>query len=83
MFKALIQVTLKESVLDPQGGAVKDSLHAMGFQAIQDVRVGKFFEVIIDTDDQADAEEQVQTICQKLLANPVIENFSFQLKEES
>ena len=83
MYKALIRVTLKESVLDPQGAAVKDSLHAMGFQDIQDVRIGKFLEVLIDADNQAAAEEQVQTICQKLLANPVIENFSFQLKEES
>jgi len=83
MYKALIRVTLKESVLDPQGAAVKDSLHAMGFQDIQDVRIGKFLEVLIDADNQVAAEEQVQTICQKLLANPVIENFSFQLKEES
>lgn len=83
MFKATIQVTLKESVLDPQGKAIKNSLHDMGFQDIQDIRIGKYFEVLIDTDDHADAEKQVQTICDKLLVNPVVENFSFQLKEES
>lgn len=83
MYKATIRVTLKESVLDPQGAVVKNSLHAMGYQEIQNVRVGKLLEVLIDTDNQSEAENRVHTICEKLLTNPVIENFTFQLEEES
>lgn len=82
MYKATIRVTLKESVLDPQGVAVKDSLHSMGFQGVQDVRVGKLLEVLIDAENQSEAEEQIQTICKKLLTNPVIENFTFRLEEK-
>lgn len=81
MFKATIRVTLKESVLDPQGVAVKDSLHAIGFAGVQDVRIGKLLEVLIETDQRSEAEEQVQTMCEKLLTNLVIENFTFQLEE--
>lgn len=83
MYKATIRVTLKESVLDPQGVAVKDSLHSMGFEEVQDVRIGKLLEVVIDTHDAGEAEKQVQTICEKLLTNPVIENFTYQLEEAS
>lgn len=83
MYKATIRVILKESVLDPQGVAVKDSLHSMGFDGVQDVRIGKLLEVIIETDDATEAEKQVQTMCEKLLTNPVIENFTFQLEEAS
>lgn len=83
MFKATIRVTLKESVLDPQGLAVKDSLLSMGFKDIQNVRIGKLLEVLLETDNRKEAEIQVQEICEKLLTNPVIENFTFQLEEAS
>lgn len=83
MYKATIRVTLKESVLDPQGVAVKNSLHSMGYEEIEDVRIGKFLEVRIDTDRREEAEEQVTTICKKLLTNPEVENFTFQLEEEA
>jgi phosphoribosylformylglycinamidine synthase PurS subunit len=83
MFKATIRVTLKESVLDPQGVAVKGSLHAMGFATVENVRIGKLLEVLLETDDRAEAEIQVQTMCEKLLSNPVVENFTFQLEEAS
>lgn len=83
MYKATIQVTLKESVLDPQGVAVKDSLQSMGLEDVRDVRIGKLLEVLIETADRLAAEKQVQTMCEKLLTNPVIENFTFQLEEVS
>jgi phosphoribosylformylglycinamidine synthase len=81
MFKAIIHVTLKESVLDPQGVAVKSSLHALGYEAVADVRIGKRMEVLLHCDDRAEAERQVHEICEKVLSNPVIENFAFELEE--
>lgn len=81
MLKATIFVTLKESVLDPQGVAVKSSLHTMGYQAVADVRIGKRLEVTLNTTDRSQAEVEVRAMCEKLLSNPVIENFSFEIEE--
>lgn len=81
MFKATIFVTLKESVLDPQGVAVKGSLHTKGYQEVTDVRIGKRLEVSFDAGSQTDAEKTVTEMCEKLFANPVIENFQFELEE--
>ncbi|SFJ45436.1 phosphoribosylformylglycinamidine synthase subunit PurS [Thermoflavimicrobium dichotomicum] len=81
MFKATIFVTLKDSVLDPQGVAVKGSLHSLGFVQVQDVRIGKRLEVLLDSESREQAEEQVQAMCEKLLANPVIENFAYEVEE--
>lgn len=81
MLKATIFVTLKESVLDPQGVAVKSSLHTMGYQAVADVRIGKRLEVTLSTTDRSQAEVEVRAMCEKLLSNPVIENFSFEIEE--
>lgn len=81
MYKATIYVTLKESVLDPQGVAVQGTLHALGYQAVSDVRIGKRMEVLIDAKDRQEAETQIAEICEKVLANPVIENFRFELEE--
>lgn len=78
MTKVSIHVTLKEGVLDPQGKAIEHSLHTLGFPGVHDVRVGKLIEMFIDHDD---VEEQVKTMCDKLLANPVIENFTFEIEE--
>ncbi len=79
MYKALIYVTLKESVLDPQGNAVKGSLHSLGFGEAKDVRIGKYMELLIDLDDQQQAETRVKEMCEKLLANTVIEDYRFEL----
>ncbi|MBO8171696.1 MAG: phosphoribosylformylglycinamidine synthase subunit PurS [Bacillaceae bacterium] len=81
MFKALVYVTLKESVLDPQGNAVKDSLHSLGFNEAADVRIGKYMELEIDLDDKSQAEQRVTEMCEKLLANTVIEDYRFELIE--
>jgi phosphoribosylformylglycinamidine synthase PurS subunit len=78
---AKIHVTLKASVLDPQGTAVTKSLHALGYEEVQDVRIGKYLEVKIDTMDKKIAQERVTEMCEKLLANPVIETYEFELVE--
>ena len=81
MYQARIHITLKPTVNDPQGLTVLSSLHRLGFKGAGDVRVGKFLLVNIDETDQAKAEVAVTEMCQKLLANPVIEDFTFDLAQ--
>ena len=82
MFTARIYVTLKEGVLDPQGGAVMNSLHTLGYQSVKDVRVGKYLVVSVQASSQEQAEKQVDEMCAKLLANPVIEDYTFEFVGE-
>ena len=81
MYKATVNVTLKKSVLDPQGQTVLHALKSLGFHETQDVRVGKFFEVRIDEKDRPKAEARLQEMCDQLLINPVIEEYSFKVEE--
>ncbi|MUT65625.1 phosphoribosylformylglycinamidine synthase subunit PurS [Paenibacillus sp. NEAU-GSW1] len=78
--KAIVYVTIKENVLDPQGTAVQGALHTMGFSEVGKVRIGKYLELQLDTNDRAAAEEQVKTMCEKLLANTVVEDYRFELE---
>ena len=73
--KIKIIVTLKKSVLDPQGTVVQQALNGMGFKDVNEVRQGKFFEINIDEKDQNKAEEKADEMCKKLLANLVIEDY--------
>jgi phosphoribosylformylglycinamidine synthase len=73
--KAIICVTLKADVLDPQGRAIQRASAALGYDAVADVRQGKFFEVELATNDRAAAERLARELCEKLLANPVIEDW--------
>ena len=73
--KIKVIVTLKKSVLDPQGTVIQQTLDGMGFSNVNDVRQGKFFEIDIDEKDQKKAEEKVEDMCKKLLANLVIEDY--------
>ena len=68
-------ITLKKEVLDPQGKVIKSVLDDMGFNNIHEIRQGKFFEIDIDEKDKKKAEEQVESMCKKLLANLVIEDY--------
>lgn len=77
--KAKIYVTLKHGIHDPQGRAIHQSLTTLGFQNVEDVRMGKLLEVDLKETDQAKAEDTVKTMCQKLLANPVIEDYRYEL----
>jgi phosphoribosylformylglycinamidine synthase len=77
--KARITVTLKNGVLDPQGRAIAHALHALGFSNVEDVRQGKLIEVQLKSADEASASNELDAMCQKLLANPVIENYRVEL----
>lgn len=79
MLKATVYVTIKQSVLDPQGVAVQGALHSMGFDEVGKVRVGKYLEFELGTNDRAVAEERVKSMCEKLLANTVIEDYRYEL----
>lgn len=80
MYKVKVYVTLRESVLDPQGTAVKSALHSMSYNEVQDVRIGKYMELTIEKSDR-DLETIVREMCEKLLANTVIEDFSYEVQE--
>jgi len=81
MYLAKVYVTLKPTVNDPQGLTVKGGLHTLGFELVKEVRIGKYIEIKLAEDDKVKVEEQVREMCQKLLANPVIENFKFELEK--
>lgn len=76
MIKARVTVTLKNGVLDPQGKAIEHALGSLGFDGVGSVRQGKVFDVELDTADRAKAEARIKEMCDKLLANTVIENYS-------
>lgn len=77
--KALIKITLKNGVLDPQGKAIENALGALGFEGVTDVRQGKLIELDLATSDESAARAEVERMCENLLANTVIENYSFEL----
>jgi phosphoribosylformylglycinamidine synthase len=80
MYLAKVYITLKPTVNDPQGLTIKGALHNLGFSSVEDVRAGKYIEVKIAEKDIAAARRQVEEMCRKLLANPVIENYRFELE---
>ena len=82
MYKAKIRVTLKKSVLDPQGKTVLQALQSLGFDQAKDLRVGKFFELAVAAPDKKEAEERARAMCDKLLVNPVMEEYSVEIRDE-
>ena len=77
--KARIKITLKNGVLDPQGKAIQGALGGLGISGVNDVRQGKYIEVELTEKDEAKARATVEKMCKELLANLVIENYSFEL----
>ena len=77
--KAKVHVSLKAGVLDPQGKAIENALHGLGFAGVGDVRQGKYIEVDLEETDKERAGAQVERICKELLANTVIENYAYEL----
>jgi phosphoribosylformylglycinamidine synthase len=80
-FVARIRVTPKPAILDPQGKAIASSLHALGYDEVGEVRLGKYIELEVGADDRAAAGQRVEEMCRRLLANDIIENFSFELED--
>jgi phosphoribosylformylglycinamidine synthase len=77
--KALIRITLKQGVLDPQGKAIEGAVRGLGISGVGDVRQGKFIEVQLTETDQTRAKVIVEQMCKELLANTVIENYAYDL----
>ena len=81
MYLARVYVTLKPAVNDPQGLTIRGALHSLGFEEVESVRAGKYLEVRVAADGRKKAEQEVTEMCRKLLANPVIEDYRFELEE--
>ncbi len=81
MAKVKVIVTLKPSLLDAQGRVVKDGLISMGYENVQKVRIGKYLELELDAAQNSNMDAQVKEMCDRLLANSVIENYSFEVTE--
>ena len=79
--KVVANIFLKNGVLDPQGKAVHHGLDALGFDGVKDVRIGKQVVIDLDTDDEEKALNEVREMCEKLLANTVIENYEVEIKK--
>ncbi|MHB1862389.1 MAG: phosphoribosylformylglycinamidine synthase subunit PurS [Gemmatimonadaceae bacterium] len=74
-FRVSLHITPRRGLLDPQGKAVADALHTLGFASVRDVHVGRHLTVELDSADAATAEREVRAMCERLLANPVTEDF--------
>jgi phosphoribosylformylglycinamidine synthase len=81
MYKATISITLRPSILDPEGKTVQHALTNLGYDEVSQVRMGKQAEVWIEADDEEEARRIATETCEKLLANPVTENFEIQLED--
>jgi phosphoribosylformylglycinamidine synthase len=81
MFRARIRVTLRPSILDPQGKAVHHAVNTLGVDGVQEVRMGKYIELKIDARDASAARAVTEEVCRKLLANPVMEDYHIEVEK--
>ena len=81
MYKATIAVTLRPSILDPQGKTTQHALHNLGYDEVEEVRIGKHIEVSIDVEDAGEAHRIADEACEKVVANPVMEDYEIELTE--
>lgn len=79
MYEAQVKITLKKTVADPQGLTVKHALESLDFKGLDQVRMGKFVTLKLDAKDEAKAKAEAEEMCKKLLANPIIEDFSVEV----
>ncbi len=77
MFTSKINISIRKTILDPQGKAVENSLKSLGFDSIEDTRIGKYIELKINAKNMEEAEKISDEACKKLLANPIMEDYSF------
>jgi phosphoribosylformylglycinamidine synthase subunit PurS len=82
LYTAQIKVTLRKSILDPQGKTVEHSIQSLGYNNIKNTRIGKYIELKIDAVSEEEAKRITDEICRKLLANPVMEDYTFQITEQ-
>ena len=80
--RAKVFVTPRKSVLDPQGKAVSGALHSLGYNEVEDVRIGKFMEVRLAETDKKAAQTRLDEMCKRLLANTITEDYRFEIEEE-
>lgn len=80
MIKVKVYVTLKKGVLDPQGKTIRQALEHLEFKGIEDVRIGKYIEVSLNAKSMSEAESEIKNMCEKLLANTVIEDYRFEIE---
>jgi phosphoribosylformylglycinamidine synthase PurS subunit len=79
MYLVKVYVTYKESVLDPQGEAVKGAVHRLGYQNVEDIRIGKYFEIKVSASDEEAVVAEIEEVCDKLLANVNMETYRYEL----
>ena len=82
-WKVEAKVNLKPEILDPQGSTVENSLHSMGYDQVENVRIGKDITFFVEGQDKEKVEEKVDEMCHRILANPVIENYEFSIEKVS
>lgn len=82
MFTAKIKVTLRKTILDPQGKTVEHSLQSLGYNQISNTRIGKYIEMIIDVNSKDEANRIAEESCKRLLSNPVMEDYEFEITEK-
>jgi phosphoribosylformylglycinamidine synthase len=81
MFLSKVRVTLRKSILDPQGKAVEHAVATLGVNGVRDVRMGKYIEFKVDETTEKDAKRATEEVCRKLLANPVMEDYQFEVEK--
>lgn len=83
MLRVKIFITLKNGVVDPQGITIKGALESLGYEGITNVRLGKYIQMELNWKSGKEAEKDIEEMCQKLLANPVIENYRYEIEKDS
>ena len=81
MVEAKVYITLKKTVADPQGLTIKHALDTLGFNQVEEARIGKLVTLSLNIDDKEEAKGKIEQMCQKLLVNPIIEEYSFTISE--
>jgi phosphoribosylformylglycinamidine synthase PurS subunit len=79
LYLSRIKITLRKSILDPQGKAVEHSIQSLGYKNVKDTRIGKYIELKLDAASEDDAKKVTEEVCKKLLANPVIEDYEYEI----
>ena len=83
VFEVEVFITFKEGLVDPQGIAIKEALEALGYDNVSDVHMGKYIRIKLNTQDREKAESELKEMCAKLLSNPVIENYRYEILEKA